>query len=111
MSGNVPTGCPLTELNVMSVVTAELPSGAIVLGEADPRSTIQGLKFTPGPTTTPQPALFGPALQPHQLFSIPAFNVPVKPAPQAWVTAELVLLMMRFRPATTSRVKPVSASR
>ena len=86
MSGNVPTGCQLAELNVMSALTVELPNGGIVLGEAEACSTIHGLKSTPAPTTTPQPALFGPALQPHQLFSIAPFSVPVKPAPLAWVT-------------------------
>src|ERR1043165_3548071 len=111
MFGNVPAGVALSELKVISVLTVELPSGAIVLGIAEARSTIHGLKSTPAPVTTPQPTLFGPALQPHQLFSIPPFNAPVKPAPPAWVTAELELLMTRLTPAATSRVKPLSASR
>src|SRR5664279_362919 len=65
------------ELSVMSAVTVEFPSGAIGLGEALTPRTIHGLKSTPAPVTTPQPAVFGPVLQPHQLFSITPFNVPV----------------------------------
>ena len=79
----------------MSAVTVDEPPGLIVLGTAEPDKTIHGSKSTPLPTTAPQPAVLGPALQPHQLFSIEPLSVPVKPAPLAWVTCELVLLTMR----------------
>src|SRR6266567_4148482 len=52
----------------MSAVTVELPPGAIGFGEALVPSTIQGVKSAT-PETASQPALPGPALQPHQLFS------------------------------------------
>src|SRR2546423_11602115 len=69
MFGNAPKGDTLSELNVMSVLTVELPSGGMVSGVAEARSTIHGLKSAPVPVTAPQPVLPGPALQPHQLFS------------------------------------------
>jgi len=74
--------------------------------EHDPR-----IKVDATPITTPQPDMFGPALQPHQLFSIEPLSVPAKPAPvfcEAWV---FVLLTMRLKLAAVSSVKPVSASR
>src|SRR3977135_1277695 len=67
MFGNAPTGFALAELKVMSVLTVELPNAGMVFGVALARSTIQGLKSAP--VTASQPALPGPALQPHQLFS------------------------------------------
>src|SRR5664279_3418063 len=69
MLGSVPAGATASELCVMSAVRVDVPNALIVLGEAEVRSTIQGLKSAPVPVTAPQPVLPGPALQPHQLFS------------------------------------------
>src|SRR4051794_11164974 len=94
MFGNVPTGFVLSELNVMSVLTVELPNAGIVFGVALARSTIQGLKSAV-PVTALQPALPGPALQPHQLFS--AVTIPstlFKPA------TLLFTIRLRLRLAT-----------
>src|SRR5438128_8699729 len=68
MLGNVPAGIALSELKVMSVLTVELPPAEIVFGVAEARSVIHGSKSAV-PVTALQPALPGPALQPHQLFS------------------------------------------
>src|SRR5947209_2164212 len=106
-----PSVSVIAELSLMSAVTVDVPPRVREPGEAPTPSTIHGLKSTPEPLTTPQPVLFGPALQPHQLFSITPFSVPVKPEPDACITWELELLMMRFSFAATLRVKPVSASR
>src|SRR5258708_7699283 len=95
----------------MAAATTDDPPGLIVFGVAEPRSTIHGSESTPAPATEPQPALPGPALQPHQLFSIPPLSVPANPAPLWTVTPELLLLTMRLKPAITSSVKVSSASR
>src|SRR5437763_2725880 len=70
VSGGAGAGTTLSELCVMSAATFDVPPGAIELGVAEAASTNQGLKSTPVPVTAPQPALPGPALQPHQLFSM-----------------------------------------
>src|SRR5436190_10720005 len=64
-----PAGVPAFESCVMSAVTVEVPPGEIEAGEALASSTIHGSKSAPVPVTVPQPVCFGPALQPHQLFS------------------------------------------
>src|SRR5436190_18909548 len=64
-----PTGVPAFESCVMSAVTVEVPLAEIEVGEALASSTIHGSKSAPVPVTVPQPVCFGPALQPHQLFS------------------------------------------
>src|SRR5450432_4716714 len=53
----------------MSASSVDMSNALMVLGVAEVRSTIHGLKSAPAPVTAPQPALPGPALQPHQLFS------------------------------------------
>src|SRR5262252_9721647 len=64
-----PAGTAASELCVMSAVTVELFNAGIEFGTAVTPSTIHGSKSAPEPLTTPQPALPGPALHPHQLFS------------------------------------------
>src|SRR4030095_1157514 len=78
---SVTEGTTLFELRVISAVTVEVSPGAIEAGDALTPRTIRGLKSMPAPPTLPQPVLFGPALQPHQLFSIEPLTVPAKPAP------------------------------
>src|ERR1700682_5042094 len=73
ISGSVPTGAAASELCVMSAVMFELAPWAMVLGTALTPSTIHGLESAV-PVTASQPALPGPLLQPHQLFS--AVTVP-----------------------------------
>src|ERR1700682_2496308 len=73
ISGSVPTGTAAAELCVMSAVMFELAPWAMVLGTALTPSTIHGLESAV-PVTASQPALPGPLLQPHQLFS--AVTVP-----------------------------------
>src|SRR3954469_784151 len=90
MSGNVPVGVALSELNVMSVLIVELPSARIVFGLAEARRSIQGLKSAV-PVTALQPALPGPALQPHQLFS--AVTIP-----STLLNPATLLFTIRFRP-------------
>src|SRR5947207_7534549 len=69
MLGSVSAGVTASEFFVMSASSVDMPNALIVLGVAEVRSTIHGLKSAPVPVTAPQPALPGPALQPHQLFS------------------------------------------
>ncbi len=68
MFGNVPAGVMLSEFIVMSVATRLMPPGTIMFGVAEALRTIHGLKSAT-PMTESQPAVPGPALQPHQLFS------------------------------------------
>ena len=70
VGGNVPEPDVFTasELILMSAVTVELPPCGIGLGDALTPSCSHGLKSAV-PVTVSQPALPGPALQPHQLFS------------------------------------------
>src|SRR5262245_56271078 len=68
-TNSVNEGTALSELWVISPVTVVLPPGAIGFGLALMPSTIHGSKSAPVPVTALQPALPGPALQPHQLFS------------------------------------------
>src|SRR6266481_2951215 len=69
MLGSVPEGTAVSEFCVMSASSVDMPNALMVLGVAEVRSTIHGLKSASAPVTAPQPALPGPALQPHQLFS------------------------------------------
>src|SRR5882762_5055625 len=75
----------------MSAGTVEVPPGAIELGVAEPSSTIHGLKSTV-PRTALQPALPGPALQPHQLFSAVT-------KPFTLLSPATLLLTIRLKPS------------
>src|SRR5262252_6485965 len=75
----VTEGATALELMVMSAVTVEFSSGGIGFGAALTPRTIHGLasRFAaPVPFNASQPALPGPALQPHQLFSISIVSAP-----------------------------------
>ena len=63
-----PSGVTASEFFVISAVTVDVPPSVMELGAAVTPSTIQGSKSTP--VALSQPVLPGPALQPHQLFSV-----------------------------------------